>query len=190
MTIRKLHLVAGLAILAVTVSGASGADKGKTQEITIGDLKLTVPASWKSVKPRSSILKGQIEVPAAKGDKQKGTITVSSFPGGGGSLSQNLARWHGEFAPKGRKTKSVKGNSTLGDYVLANITGTHRGTTFRPRKPPLENARLVVFRLELKKAKKIYYLKIAAEDKTAASVVEPLRTAIGADKKSEKPLEE
>lgn len=192
MRFRRLPPLAILPAIAALVLPQALADEkpaSRTQEVTFGELKIKVPQSWKQKKPASSFRLGLLEVPHAKGDRKNVDVVVYSFAGGGGTAAQNVPRWLGEFSARGRKATIVAGKSKLGNYVLANISGTHLGPSFRRRPKPLPNARLLVLRLEAARQKKVYYLKAAGEDKTVAGAVDALRAAIGADRKTEKPLQ-
>ncbi len=79
----------------------------------------------------------QFVIPKAEGDTEPTILVVSAFRGGG-NINQNLPRWRGEFAG-GAKEAVTAGKSPQGPYVIAVLTGTHRGSSFARRKEPLEN---------------------------------------------------
>src|SRR5579871_219033 len=86
----------------------AGAEKteGKTKTVTAGDLKLTIPETWKQPPTTSSMRLAQFEVPAAAGDSEDGEIVIFNFgAAGGGGVDANVKRWVGQFQEEGRKQK-------------------------------------------------------------------------------------
>ena len=49
-------LMLGLALLTSSLVGSARAEDGVTIDLADGALKMTVPASWKVVKPRTNII--------------------------------------------------------------------------------------------------------------------------------------
>jgi len=158
---------------------------GKTKTIKIADITLTVPATWKQTPVSSKLRKAQFRIPPVKGDREAPELVVYYFGGGGGSLESNLRRWIGEFRSRGRKMKITTGKSTQGDYAVVDLQGTYLGPSFKRRKTPLKNARMLSVMLFVKK-KGYYYLKVSGPEKTIASIAESLRTAFGGNSKMEK----
>lgn len=62
-------------------------------------LKFTVPESWTSVVPSSSMRKAQFEMPHADSDTDDGHMVVYYFGAGqGGGVQANIDRWIGQFS--------------------------------------------------------------------------------------------
>jgi gluconolactonase len=184
MTICRISLpfAAALALSSTLVV----ADDAKTHDVKVKDITMTVPESWKQQEPTNKLRLTQFVIPKSEGDKEPTELVVSSFAGGG--VDQNLPRWTGEFASEGRGVKLTSGKAKQGEYILADVTGTHIGTAFARRPQPLEDARLlaIVLTVETGEGKQIYYLKMTGPKKSVTDAAEALRTAIGAKLKEEK----
>jgi hypothetical protein len=183
-----LVAVALLSSVSFADEKKSGKDgkKPKLSEVKIKDLTLKVPATWKQQPPANRLRLAQFEIPLADGDKEKPLLVVSSFSGGG--LAQNIPRWKSEFRGEIKMTLG-QGESPQGKYVIAALTGTHTGPGFRPRKKPLENGSVVTL-IVMPKGKPYFYLKVTGPGKSVAAAAKALRTAIGADIKAEKKIED
>lgn len=96
-----------------------------------GAITLKVAESWeKPKKARSRIIESEFSVPAAKGDKVPGRLTMMRS---GGSLKQNIDRWIGQFTqPDGKPTKDVAKvteKKVHGQEVtVVDISGTFKET--------------------------------------------------------------
>lgn len=138
-----------------------------------GRLKLQVAASWKKpAKRRSRIIEREFTVPAAKGDKASGRLTMMQS---GGSLKQNVERWFGQFKqPDGRATKDVAKVSEKKingqDVTIVDITGTFKesmgGGPFAPGKTVMrEDYRMLGGIVQTKVARQ-YFFKLYGPKKT------------------------
>lgn len=75
--------------------------------VELGNLKSTPPADWKENRASSMQLKN-FTVPKAEGDSDPTVLVIFQFPGGVGSLDQNLARWKMMIEPAaGKKIDDV-----------------------------------------------------------------------------------
>jgi hypothetical protein len=179
-------------VLGVSSAGLLAENKeSKTKEVKVRDLKLSVPESWKSETPKSRMRLGQFKIPAVKGDKEDGELLIFSFPGGGGDKTANIKRWIGQFDAEGRKSKTVKGVSEQGEYLIVNISGTYQksvGPPFLKQTKTVKNARMLGVILNIKD-KGVYYLKFAGPDKTVQENLKALKKSYGADEKTEKEVE-
>lgn len=183
-----------ICLTAVLAAGSAAADnqkqkqKPKTREVKVQDITLTVPETWKQKPPANKLRLAQFDVPAPEGVNEETELVVYSFGGAGGGLKQNLPRWIGEFQSQGRRLEVTSGTSPQGDYVIADIQGTHIGPVFRRREKPLKDARLLSVILEVK-GKGNYFLKMSGPKKTVDAAADDLRTAIGANAEKEKDVE-
>lgn len=193
----RFWLGALAACLAATFSASTSVaddkakSKAETAEVTVDDLKLTIPKSWSKVKPASSMRKGQFSIPAAKGDKNAVDYVIFQFGGGGGGIGANVRRWIGQFDPKGRKAKITKGKSLQGPYILVDITGTYNmpiGPPIQRKTKPLENARMMAVILAVEAKKKVYYIKTAGGAKTVNANAKAIRASFGGDASKEEEL--
>jgi len=180
-----------ICLYGIAVSDLPGADPlkpkspVKTKTVKVEDITLTVPATWKQTPVTSKLRKAQFRIPAIKGDRETPELVIYYFGGGGGSLESNLRRWISEFQSRGLKMKITTGKSSQGDYAIADLRGTHLGPSFKRRKTPLKDARMLSVMLFVKK-KGYYYLKVSGPQKTIDSIAESLRTAFGGNAKTEK----
>jgi hypothetical protein len=60
-------------------------------------LKWDDPTDWKPARPATTFRLAQYEIPAAEGEAP-GAVAVFHFPGSGGSVEDNVARWVGQFS--------------------------------------------------------------------------------------------
>jgi len=160
-------------------------DSIATKTVKVVDITLTVPKTWKQTPVTSKLRKAQFRIPPVRGDRESPELVVYYFGGGGGNLESNLRRWIGEFRPRGLTTKITTGKSSQGDYAVADLRGTYLGPSFKRRKTPLKNARMLSVMLFVKQ-KGYYYLKVSGPQKTIDSIAGSLRTAFGGNTKTEK----
>ncbi len=102
---------------------------------SLGELKYEVPKGWISEQPASKMRRAQFRLPGVQGSKDA-ILGVFYFPGGGGSVEDNLNRWYGQFKqPDGsttashvqRQEKEVNGLKVTVVYVT--------GTYLQPQNP-------------------------------------------------------
>jgi gluconolactonase len=166
------------------------ADKPKTVKTTpakVRDITLQIPETWEAVQSTSSMRLATYALPTAKGDSEKGELTVFSFGGGGGEVGDNLQRWIGQFASDGRTAKITKGKAGEGEYYLADIGGTYNKPVGPPvlrKTAPTENYRMMGVIL-LAKDKGVYFLKLTGPDNTIKAQAEAFRRSFGGDSKTE-----
>ena len=159
-----------------------------TVEVKIRDLKLQVPKTWQKQEPRSQLRLGQFALPAAEGDQEPGELVIFSF--GGAQIESNIRRWIEQFRPEERKVKISTGNTEVGKYVIAELSGTYK----KPDGPPVLGKTVdapgyrVFAVILLVKDKGVYYLKAAGPDKTIAANTKAIRHSFGAKAEAEKEL--
>lgn len=188
--VRTLMITGMIAALA-TVNLVADEKETKTKDIEVRDLTLTVPESWKSEQPTSSMRLGQISVPAVEGDEENGELLIFSFAGGGGSKTDNIKRWIGQFDADGRESNTVEGVSEQGDYHFVNISGTYNKSVGPPilrKTKAVKNARMLGVILNVE-GKGVYYLKLTGPDKTIKESLAAFKKSFGANVESEKKVE-
>jgi hypothetical protein len=158
---------AGVVFLALAV----GADDPK-KTIDAGGLTFRVPASWKSVPTRSTMRRAQLEVQPIGDDDFPAELVVYAFPGGAGSVDDNIKRWQSQFKdadgnPPKIESKLVKGKNvavtrveTAGHYFPARFPGV-------APQPDRPNARLLGAIVVTEQVG--YFLKMVGPDKTMAA---------------------
>jgi hypothetical protein len=181
-----------IVLSAIAASGLprAGADEpAKTQAVTAGPIKLTVPETWKKKDASNRFRLAQFTIPKAAGDAEDGEFVVFFFgAGGGGGPEANIQRWLGEFQPHDRKQKLTSGKSAQGDYILVDLRGTWNkpiGRRIDQKTVAMPNARVLSVILTGKDQNN-YFLRLTGPEKTVSANVDALRAAIGADGKAEK----
>jgi hypothetical protein len=169
---------------------ADAPKKVKTVEVELkGGLKLNVPETWKSSKPSSRMRLAQFAIPAAKGDKEEGELTL--FFGFGGGAKANIDRWIGQFQSVERKVIVKEGAIENGKYLIAEITGTYNkpiGPPINRQSKPTPDSRMLGVILGIED-KGLYFLKMTGPDKTVAEQGTAFRASFGADAKKEKEVD-
>ena len=162
------------------------------KDVKIDDITLSVPATWKQQPPANKLRLAQFLIPAAEGEEFPAELVISSFPGGGGGVNQNLDRWTGQFANEGRKVKVTSGTSPQGEYVLHDVTGTYLYTAGGPfaggKKEARANHRSMSVVLTIKD-KANYFIRLTGPEKSINAAAEAFRASFGAKAKDEKPFE-
>ena len=122
----RLLLAAALAVGFTT--SAFAADKGVTVEL--GGMKSTPPADWKEEQPSSTMRLTQFKLPKAEGDKDDAELALFAFPGGSGSLEQNLKRQEAKF--------EINGKPEVTEIKIGDIKGAYQDIkgTFLKKFPP------------------------------------------------------
>src|SRR3954464_8217492 len=100
VTMRLLFAAAVAGLLAT----AAPAQKGAAVEMA--GMKATTPADWKeeTLKP-GSMRMHTFKLPKAEGDPEDAELALFFFPGGSGTVDQNLARQVAKFQPAEGKAK-------------------------------------------------------------------------------------
>src|SRR5262249_52161058 len=133
--------VGGLLALVLLAAGADG----PKQTIEARGLSFQAPASWKSSPPTTQMRLAQLKVDPIEGDDYPAEVVVFAFPGGAGSVEQNLQRWQRMFKDKDGNTpriesKTVKGKNV--DVVRAETSGHYTPAQFGRPEPERPDARL------------------------------------------------
>lgn len=107
-----------------------------------GAIQFAATGTWKSVKPRSGMVKFEMQVPKVGDDANDGRLT---FMPAGGSIEANITRWRGQFAqPDGSdtadKTKTEKMELAGQTVHMVDISGTYMDSPMGPRGKKVERA--------------------------------------------------
>jgi hypothetical protein len=123
-----------LGTIAFVVIGL-GADT-PTQTIDAKGLTFQAPTAWKSSPPSSRMRLAQLKIEPTEGDTDPAELAVFAFPGGAGTVEQNIKRWQeffrdNEGKPPKVETKKVQGKNTevvrvetAGRYVAPKFPGS------------------------------------------------------------------
>ena len=159
----------GLVVLACGAAWASAAEDDKGTVVKLDDLSSRTPASWKKVKPASSMRFTEFRLPAVKGDKSDAELAL--FRNAGGDVKSNIRRWKNAFiAPKGKtidevtKITKIKIGGREATYV--DIHGTLNPAPFDPR---WKGKRWPDFRLlavQFQGPDNLYHIKLTGPAKT------------------------
>ena len=183
----RWQAVSAATVLVCCIAAAQEKEKA-TQVVEVKEIKLTVPKAWKQEKPSNQFRVAQFKIDAADGDKEGAELVITQFGGGGGGVDDNIKRWINQFESKDRKAKVTKGKSKLGDYVVADVTGTYLkpdGPPIAGKTKPTPGSRVLNVMLMIED-KGVYFLKLAGPEKTVTAAATDLRTSFGAKADDEK----
>ncbi len=174
-----------ICFVGTTNSRAEG--EAELQEIPLGKLKVSLPATWMSKPSASQMRLAQFTIPAAEGDAESAEMVVFHFgKGGAGAAGANVERWIKQFEPKGRTVKLVEGKSSTGDYTLVDLAGTYQmpvGPPIQQKTRPLPEARVI--NVMLRHEDGPLFLKLAGPQKTVSAAIDDFRKAFGLDASTE-----
>ncbi len=132
----------------------------------------SLPADWTKQTPSSNMRQGQIGLQLAPGDTGIAEVVIFHFPGTGGSTSQNIARWHGQFTgPNGEpgsevaKTETTMVNSMR--VITTEVTGTQLASSMGMGTGPAKdvpNSRMIASVIETPGGN--WFVKAAGPKKT------------------------
>ena len=146
---RASAALGGLTVfLAATTAAALALGADEPQTVDAGGLTFQAPAAWKSTPPESSMRRAQLEIKPVKGDDDPAQFVVFGFPGGAGSVDDNVARWQKLFRdkdgnPPKAATKTVKGKNV--EATRVELSGHYFPSNFpgQKKEPDHENYRLI-----------------------------------------------
>jgi len=107
---------------------ARAEDKGTPVELA--GMKSVTPAEWKEEKPSNSMRLTQFKLPKAEGDAADAELAFFSFPGGSGTLKQNLDRQVAKFADEGRTDKAEKVKVGDIEATYQDVAGSFKKKAF------------------------------------------------------------
>lgn len=166
-TIKRRNRGIALGSIAVVVIGLAA--DAPPQKIDAGGLTFEAPGTWKSSRPRSTMRRAQLTVEPVAGDNEPAELVVFAFPGGGGSVEDNIKRWQSGFKDENGnlpkvESKVVKGKNV--DVTRVETAGRYVAPVF-PGSPEVNNK--PNFRLLggiIQAGGNGYYLKMVGPDKT------------------------
>lgn len=195
MVVKSLKTLLPMLLLLSVVAAVRAEDEkvqAETVSVKLQGLELKLPKTWAKSDTVSSMRLATYEIPVAEGDKDKGELSIFTFPGGGGGVAANLDRWVGQFSTKGRTMKVTQGTGNAkSTYYLADIAGTFN----KPIGPPIlrkteaaEGYRMLAAIIVLEN-EDVFYLKLTGPDATIKAQSDAFRASFGGDAKTEKPYE-
>ncbi len=194
MLFRRLVSVGLCATVALSVSMLP-ADEAKKEvelvEVKLKDLTLNLPKDWAASDTVNNMRLATYEIPAVKGDKEKGELAISTFGGDGGGVAANLQRWVGQFDAEGREVAITKGMAGENEYHVADITGTFQKSVGPPilrKSEPAKGYRMLGVIVQVK-GKGVYFLKLTGPDATVKAQAEALRVSFGGKSEGEEDYE-
>jgi hypothetical protein len=151
--------------LAFATSNLMAADKGT--DVQLAGMKSTTPATWTEENPSSSMRMAQFKLPKAEGEKEDAELAIFVFPGGSGTVKQNLDRQLAKFVEEGRKDKVEKIKVGEIEATYQDVTGTFKKKPFpmAEKFTPVEGYRQLYVVFE-DKAGKQYYMTLTGPAKT------------------------
>jgi len=157
-----------------------GADD-ETVEFKAQGLDLQILKDWKEKPVSNNLRLAQFEIPAVEGDLEPAELVV--FPPFGGTASENIKRWVGQFENEGLRADFTKGKAAQGTYVLADLSGTFKkpdGPPIMRKTKPAPNYRMLSVMLTTEKEGS-YFLKLTGPEKTVKAAAEAFRKSFGGD---------
>lgn len=164
---RVFALAAAAALTAL--AGDALAQKGAV--VDLAGMKSAAPADWKQETPTNTMRMAQFKLPKADGDKDDAELALFVFPGGSGTLQQNLDRQVAKFQPAAGKDKveqkveKVKVGGIEATYQ--DVTGTFLKKPFpmAEKGTPVPDYRQLYVVFETKDGKQ-YYMTLLGPTKT------------------------
>ena len=189
MSLRPAWLLSAILLISGPAQSEDAATAAATREVEAGDLKLTVPSTWKQQQPSNNLRLAQFQLPAVEGDKDPAELVIS--PPIGGTREANITRWVDQFEADGRELVMSQGKCAQGEYVLVKLTGTYKkpiGPPILRKSEPAPGYAMYGVMLSVTKDGKAagnYFLKLTGPAKTVAASEDALRASITADKAAE-----
>lgn len=170
MRTRTRYSAAALGAFAIAAA-ALGADE-PTQTIEARGLTFQVPKSWKSSPPSSAMRAAQLKVDPAEGDAEPAELVVFAFPGGVGTLEDNLKRWQEQFVDKEGKRPNVvsekrKGKDT--EVTFVEIAGRYVAAVTPGGAQKLDKPDFRLLGAIVETPRVAYFLKMVGPDKTMSA---------------------
>lgn len=173
---RLFALAAAAAALAALAGPAPAQDKGAVVELA--GMKATTPADWKQEMPTSSMRLTQFKLPKAEGDKEDAELALFVFPGGSGTVQQNLDRQVAKFQPPAGKDKveqkveKIKVGTIEATYQDISGTFIKKPFPMAEKGTPIPDYRQLYVVFEAKDGKQ-YYMTLLGPAKTVEKHKKP-----------------
>lgn len=192
---RNATIFLGLALLCSLLTSNLSAKEGagELKKVKARTIELSIPAHWKSVPTTSRMRAAQFSISGK--DKAGCDLVVFYFGGPTGGIKANVGRWVGQFDAADRKITMTQGKCAAGKFIIVDAVGTWDkpdGPPFAQKKVKTPGSRVVnVILIEDRgdQPEDYYFLKLSGSKDAVGSEFEALKTAIGADSKSEKPFD-
>ncbi|MBX6313336.1 MAG: hypothetical protein IRY99_10545 [Isosphaeraceae bacterium] len=155
-----------LSATVLTLS-ALGAEE-PTQTVEVDGLSFQAPASWKKTQPTSAMRRAQMTIASDQGGAGPAELVVFVFPGGAGTVQQNVERWERQFKdkqgnPVKAETSKQKGKNV--DVTRVEVAGTY--TDPFSRKGPQPDHRLLAAIAQTDQA--AYFVRLVGPEKTVSA---------------------
>lgn len=176
-------VILAFAFLSAVVGDPVRAEDAAAKKVKVGDITLVVPAAWKQQPPANKLRLAQFEIPASGDDKEPAELSVFNF-GAGGTVTQQVDRWKGQFLPENREFAMEQGKIKLGAYVLVDLAGTYKkpsGPPILAKTKPMPGAEMLVAMISTEQG--TYFLKLVGLKATVSAAAADFRKSFGAPAK-------
>lgn len=157
----------------------AGAEKpaAETQDVVLADgaVLLKAPGHWKKVQPKINMIEAEFAVPKLEADETNGRVTIMAS---GGSIEQNIERWHGQFEMEKEPAEPIVKEVNKVKVHLVDLSGTYLDTMGNPAGPKSkkENYRMLAAIIETSEGN--YYVKCYGPAATMEKNVEAFNKMI------------
>ncbi len=167
-------------LIVAWMTAASAAERKEPVVMRLGSgLTLTAPSAWLPRTPKVKIIEYEFAVPASKGDRADGRVTVMTA---GGSVQANIERWFGQFVqPDGSATRDsakVEHKKIAGRNVhIVEISGTYRDAP-GPFAPPIDRPGYRMLGAVIETEAGNYFIKFYGPDRTVTDHAKEFRAML------------
>ena len=123
-------MIRSLAVATVVLAFGTAARAEDKSALVMDGLTFTAPADWKQEKPSNSMRLTQFKLPKAEGEADDAELAFFAFPGGSGTVKQNLDRQVAKFAEEGRTEKSEKIKVGTVEATYQDVSGSFKKKAF------------------------------------------------------------
>lgn len=161
--LRAVAPAIGILAAAVSVRGDEPLQTIKAQGVSF-----EAPKTWKSDPPSSRMRLAQLKVEPIEGDAFAAELIVYAFPGGAGTIDDNIKRWQNQFKDKSDNVpkpdvKKVKCKNI--EATRVETSGRYHPAQFGGKpEPDRDDARLLGAIVVTDRVS--YFLKMVGPDKT------------------------
>ncbi len=158
-----------IGILAALVA-AGGDEPARTIEAQ--GVKFEAPKTWKSSTPSSRMRLAELKVDPVDGDDFPAELVVYAFPGGAGTVDDNIKRWRNQFKDKTdnvpeAEVKKVKCKNI--EATRVETSGRYHPASFGAKaEPDRDSARLLGAIIVTDRVS--YFIKMVGPDKTMTKI--------------------
>ena len=147
---------------------ALGADD-PAQTVKVRGVAFDVPSTWKRAESSSAMRAAQFKVPPVEGDTDSAELVLFVFPGGGGTVQQNLDRWQAQFEGKDGKPPEIVTEKRKGkniDVTFAEAGGRYIAAVMPGRPEKYDKPGYRLLGAIAQNPTNGYYFKMVGPDKT------------------------